>query len=291
MKLSPSHLLVTAILALLFSCDKVSNPVQNPDQFVDTTSYVRKVLLEDYTGHYCGNCPNAAKVAENLDKQYGGKVIVVAVHAGWFAKLYPPDYVTSYTTTAGNDWDGTSGFGISMVGNPNGMVNRKNYNDNGLIQKETKWPTTVSLALADTYILGLEPSLNYNASTRILNTTVKAKFKSDAGYPNSVKLSVILLEDSIIGDQKDYTKSPDHVSDYVFMHVLRGAINGSWGTDLKTGPIKAGDSVSVSFNNFAIDPKFKEKHLTVVAFAYDANSREVLQVEKAKLIKSQSGGD
>lgn len=285
MRISSLHLIATAALGLLFSCDKVSNPVQNPDQSVDTTIYVRKVLLEDYTGHYCGNCPNAARVAENLDKQYEGKVVVVAVHAGWFAKLYPPDYVTSYTTVAGNDWDGSSGFGISAVGNPNGMVNRKNYNGNGLIQKETKWPTTVSLALADTYILGLEPSLSYNSSTRILNTTVKAKFKSDAGYPNTVKLSVILLEDSIIGDQKDYTKSPDHISNYVFMHLLRGAINGSWGTDLKTGPVQAGDSAIVSFNNFAIDPSYKEKNLSVVVFAYDALNREVLQVEKAKLIK------
>lgn len=291
MKFSSLHLITAAMLGVLFSCDKVSNPIQNPDQSVDTTTYVRKVLLEDYTGHYCGNCPNAAKVAENLDKQYGGKVIVVAVHAGWFAKLFPPDYVTSYTTAAGNDWDGSSGFGISAVGNPNGMVNRKDYNGNGLIQKETKWPTTVSLALSDTYILGLKLDLNYNSSSRILNTTVKANFKNDASYPNSVKINVILLEDSIIGDQKDYTKSPDHVTDYVFMHMLRGAINGSWGTELKAGPVKAADSANVSFNNFSIDPKFNEKHLTVVAFAYDAISREVLQVEKAKLIKSQTGGD
>lgn len=286
MKLKIKTLIGAILLGMLFSCDKVTNPIENPSLINDTTTYVRKALLEDYTGHYCGNCPNAARVAENIDKQYEGKVVVVAVHAGWFAKLYPPDYITSYTTTAGNDWDGTSGFGISMVGNPNGMVNRKNYNDNGLIQKETKWSTTVSLALADTYILGLEPSLNYNASTRILNTTVKAKFKSDAGYPNSVKLCVILLEDSIIGDQKDYTKSPDHVSDYVFMHMLRGSINGSWGTDLKTGPVQAGDSAIVSFNNFSIDPSFKEKNLSIVVFAYDALNREVLQVEKTKLIKA-----
>ncbi|MCU0361455.1 MAG: Omp28 family outer membrane lipoprotein [Bacteroidia bacterium] len=286
MKAHRINIILTCIAGLWLntSCDKINTPIQSPQTPSDTNVFVRKVLLEDYTGHTCGNCPNAAKVAESLSEQYGENLVVLAVHAGFFAKVKLPNYPASYTTTAGNDWDATSGFGVSNVGNPNGMVNRKNYENNGLIQKETKWPTTVALAINDTYILGLKLKLNYNASTRTLNTNVKANFK--IGYSNNVKVNLVLTEDSIIGDQTDYTKSPDHIPDYVFMHVLRGAINGSWGTDLKNAPINASDSVSVDFNNFVIDSKFKDKQLTVVAFAYDALTKEVLQVEKMKLLSN-----
>lgn len=265
------------------SCDKVEYPAESVKTDKDSTNgqvYVRKVLLEDYTGHKCGNCPAAAIVAENLYEQYKGKVVTVAVHAGFFAKT-SQTHPASYTTTAGNDWDGSTGFAVSAVGNPNGMVNRKNYNGNGLIQKETKWPTTVSLALSDTYILGLTIKPSYNESTRMLSTDVSAKFKT--AYPNNVKLNLIIIEDSIIGPQTDYSKNPDYVPNYVFMHMLRESINGSWGTDLKVTPIAAKDSVKVSFNSFPIKSTFNDKQLYLVAFAYDATNKEVLQVEKVKM--------
>ncbi|HQQ94858.1 MAG TPA: Omp28-related outer membrane protein [Bacteroidia bacterium] len=276
--------LVTGLFILgvfMTACDKISNPIQNASNSVDTATYVRKVLLEDYTGHFCGNCPPAAEVASQLVESNHGKVIAIAVHAGFYAKLYPPDYVTSFTTAVGNDWDGTQGFNVSGIGNPNGMVNRKSYGGSGVVQKETKWPTSVSLALQDQYVLGLTISKTYNASSRILNSTVKAKFK--IAYSNNVKLNLVLVEDSIISEQKDYRKNPDLVTNYLFMHLLRAGINGSWGSTLKDAPIAAKDSVSLDFNNFAVDSKFNDNHLYLVAFAYDASTKEILQAEKLKI--------
>lgn len=275
----------TIIIILLLgfiSCEKVDLPYEAIRPSTDTVKKVeiRRTLLEDYTGHQCGNCPAAALVAESIYKQYKGKVVVVAVHAGFFTKTNAK-YPTSYTTTVGNDWDGASGFNVSAVGNPNGMVNRKNYEGNGLIQKESKWPTTVALAQNDPYILGLEINKNYNAASRVLNATVKAKFK--AAYPNGVKLSVVLTEDSIVGPQTDYTKNPDLVANYIFMHVLRDALNGSWGTTLKDAPVSPKDSVSLTLPNFTINTKFKDNNVHIVAFAYDALTREVLQVETVSL--------
>lgn len=274
---------LTLISLIFLSCEKVDYPYESniPAQdSTDASKYVRKILLEDYTGHTCGNCPAAALVAENLYNQYKGKVVTIAVHAGFFTKTNSK-YPTSYTTTAGNDWDGASGFGVSAVGNPNGMVNRKNYENNGLIQKESKWPTTVSLASKDSYILGLAIKPAYNEASRMLSTNVTARFRSS--YPNNVKLSLVITEDSIIGPQTDYTKNPDLVPNYVFMHMLRDAVNGSWGSDLKKAPVTARDSVSLDFPNFQIKTKFNDKHLYLVAFAFDELTREVLQVEKVKM--------
>ena len=62
---------------LLVSCDKIETPNQKPPAVYNcispltqivktntTTSNFRKVLLEDYTGHTCPNCPRAAESAE-----------------------------------------------------------------------------------------------------------------------------------------------------------------------------------------------------------------------------------
>jgi thiol-disulfide isomerase/thioredoxin len=273
-----SILLLSAFLiAALVSCDKVKHPAQTSG--VKTNS--RKILLEDYTGHQCGNCPNAARVAAQLESKYGDKLVVIAVHAGFFTKLNAP-FVTSYTCQAGNDWDATSGgFGISAVGNPNGMINRKNYANNGIIQKETNWSTTASLAADDMEYCDLYLTTTYDAVNRKINTSVKSKFKRS--YPNNTKLCVVLTEDSIIGPQKDYTQTPDVVDNYVFMGMLRGSINGSWGDNLKAAPIKYNDSVLVSYPNFPLNPAFKDKNVNVIAFVYDAVTREVLQVEKVKI--------
>ncbi|MCW3078130.1 MAG: omp28 [Bacteroidetes bacterium] len=262
------------------SCDKVNNPIQSEQIIVSN----RKVLLEDYTGHQCGNCPNAARTAEQLSAQYGANLVVIAVHAGFFTKLNAPDFVTSYTCQVGNDWDAASGgFGISSAGNPNGMVNRKD-NGSGLIQKETKWGSSIAKALQAPDLCDMWLTLNYNTISNTLNTTVKTKFKKT--YGSNTKLSVVLTEDSIIGPQKDYTQNPDVITNYVFMHMLREGINGSWGDPLKYAPIKYADSVTLSYNNFQVNAvKYKPNNLYVVAFVYDATTKEILEVEKAKVIK------
>jgi thiol-disulfide isomerase/thioredoxin len=278
-------LAIIATFILIASCDKVKAPiVSNNTPTNPNSKEVRKVLIEDYTGQKCGNCPPAAATAEQLAKQYQGKVIVIAVHAGDFAKTQGSIFPTSYTTQAGNDWDGTSGFAISSgAGNPNGMVNRKDYQGNGLIQGPSKWSTTTSLALSDTYILSLSLTPNYDLASRILNTTVKAKFKSS--YANNTKITLVITEDSIVGPQKDYSlaPNPDIVPNYEFNHMLRGDINGSWGTALKNTPILANDSVIVSFNNFTINSAYNDKHIYLVGFVSDAATKEILQVEQVKI--------
>src|SRR5687768_4725486 len=74
----------------LSSCDKVKDPYSTTlDGGGDTTATVvkvRKVLLEEYTGHRCGNCPPAAVTAQTLKSTYGERLVVMTVHAGFFAE-------------------------------------------------------------------------------------------------------------------------------------------------------------------------------------------------------------
>ncbi len=274
-------------IASLSSCDKITEPRVKQtqvvgSQFVTKTNasvaHFKKVLLEDYTGHTCGNCPAAADVAHQLAAKYGDSLVVLAVHAGFFSKVKLPEYPASYTTTAGNDWDATF---IGNAGNPNGMTNRKNYAGNGVVNKETKWPTTVSLALKDPMVVRINLETKYDTVVRSLSTNINAKFLSS--YSNGTKLSAVLMEDGIIGAQTDYRVSPDLVEEYEFEHMLRKSLNDSWGVVLKDAPIAANDSVLVSYPNVGLEATFNDKKISLVVFVYDATTKEVLQVEQLKI--------
>lgn len=291
MKTIISAILISFIAIGIYSCDKVKNPTIVTAGAVGSTfdtitnagrTDFKKVLLEDYTGHKCGNCPAAAIVAANLHNQYKDTLVVVAVHAGFFAKtntLYP----TSYTTTAGNDWDGASGFNISALGNPNGMVDRKIHSGFALVHKETNWPATVAIAKKNEFIVKVELKSMYDKVARALNVETKLTFLK--AYANNVKLNLILTEDSIIGPQTDYSQNPDHVHHYHFEHMLRGALNGSFGEVAKTAPINALSSATINTANFAVESKFNDRQLSLVAIVFDETTREVLQVEKVKIRK------
>lgn len=280
---------IFGLCVCLSACDKIDYPIEKKNEvegsvFIEKNnlsySNSKKVLLEDYTGHTCGNCPPAAEIAEQLSTTYGSSVVVLAVHAGFFARVKLPDYPVTYTSTAGNDWDGNSGFGVSAVGNPNGMVNRKDFGG-GRIQKESTWSSLVNNALKTAFILKLDMFTAYDSTVRALNTRIKATFKT--AYPNPTKLCLVIYEDHIVGAQTDYRKSPDLVPQYEFNHVLRGSINGSWGIDLTTKASVSGDTLSVSANNFNLKSEFKDRNIVVAVIAYDALTREVLQVDKLKI--------
>lgn len=70
--------------AALSSCDNVAED----DRFIKLPPIEadRAVLIEDFTGQNCLNCPNAHEVIEDLQKQYGeDKVIAVSIHGGGMA--------------------------------------------------------------------------------------------------------------------------------------------------------------------------------------------------------------
>lgn len=280
-----------SLLAIGFiACDKVKDPLIKKQVAVGSTfdtvtnaavANYKKILLEDYTGHRCGNCPAAAVLATTLHDRYKDTLVVIAVHAGYFAKTNP-QFPTSYTTTVGNDWDGTGGFNVSSIGNPNGMVNRKVYPGFTLVHKDT-WETTVGIAKNDPMIVKIDLKSMYDKTARALNVETKLTFV--ATYTNNVKLSLVLTEDGIVGDQLDYSKNPDHVEDYDFEHMLRDAVNGSWGETVKTAPIAPLSTVTKLNSNFSVNSAFNDANLSLVAFAYDEVTKEVLQVEKIKIRK------
>ena len=73
------HVLLALVLIALTSCEVIPESEQLiPVQVTDTSAH-RHVLLE-FTGFRCVNCPAAAETAANLQRLYGDKLIVIALH-------------------------------------------------------------------------------------------------------------------------------------------------------------------------------------------------------------------
>src|SRR4051812_5513690 len=85
------------LILLIASCDKIEAPYREPVPVNDfcTTGIEdsiphKKVLVEDYTGHLCGNCPAAGiYLNDTLKSVYNHCLVIISVHAGFFAGTCP----------------------------------------------------------------------------------------------------------------------------------------------------------------------------------------------------------
>ena len=292
------RLLITFLAFAIASCDKVDGPYKEPKIVVppDTTNInpsptdtsvifdtYRKVLVEDYTGHQCGNCPEAAKKLEEIITVYGKKVVPLAIHAGFFSETAPVKYTRNFKTPIGNAIDAY--FGISNAGNPNGMINRKGWLTTSHIINLNAWEGKVSNYSNESpdALIGIKNS--YDNTTKNIVTKVYTKFKNS--LVGNFKLCVFLTEDSIIGPQKDYSLTPDYNNNYIFEHVLRASFvaDNPWGEDIAVNPTASETQIFRKTYSMNLAGKlFDLSHpCTVVAFVYNDVSKEVIQASMQKI--------
>lgn len=290
MKTSTLSATIIALAISLTGCDfvKNANPPASPVTPGTTGSTIvyRNVLVEDYTGHKCGNCPAAANQLKSLHTQYPGKVIPMAVHAGFFAKT-DATYPVDYRTPDGDAYD--LQFGNGAAGNPNGLVNRAGYGTSSFIRQWSAWSSEVAYQLTLPAVFNIKITNTYNSGSNQLNTDVCVK--SLIANTGTYKLVVLLTEDSLVSEQLDYSKPSGQqlISNYEFNHVLRGAINSTWGESIFASGAAANDSVVKSYSNYTISGAFKARKCHVVAYVYDAAASsptyyQVLEANEEKVI-------
>jgi hypothetical protein len=295
---------VVFFVILIFSaCDfitKVYEPQPPPPPATDST---RKILLEDYTGHYCNNCPFAAMEADTIQKKYPDRVIVMGVHVSKeFAGPHKNDeFKADFRTPAGNSYDEISNFNMSGGGLPKGMINRKKYKPNSLehILLYGSWDEAVynEINTSPNAIVQLNIENEYDASSRKLNVTIKSTFFYDTIKSNAYSLVVCIIESGIINPQ---LKGPKHILDYVHNHVLRDNINCTWGKELvaKGKIVKSKEltkNYSYTFPTAYPSPIVSDfewsqtacvvENCHIVAYIYNNDSKEVVQVSEEKVIQ------
>lgn len=306
---------VVVLFFVIFNsaCDKIDNPVRPIYGDLDTSLYpgpgfyvfpeydqnfpsdVENILIEDYTGHRCGNCPEAAIIAHDLKEANPGRVFVASVHAspgsGFQEVSVPgdaeyPEYSHDFRTDAGNDYvEDINGF----IGNPQGMVNRKlSEIDNDNWEFKAAWPTVVNeIITANSPLqMNLQVKTNYYTETRGLFIHVQSKTLSD--IDGRYTMVVSLIQDELIAWQKDYSLpvAEQNVEDYHHKDILLGSINGSYGTELFDGSSSAGEVFendysyqipeNIEYNTNAVAGE--ECGLSIIAYLMNRDTYEIIQV-------------
>lgn len=273
-------LVVGFIFSILFSCDEIEDPfIEMVGECGDASLPVpiKQILIEEFTGHQCGNCPRGDEMMHTLKELYCDHIIPVSIHAGAFAELYR-DYTYEYRTEDGNAIE--EYFGGTANGVPGAMLNRTKFNDTYAQAEVSSW-----LNYADS-LIKLEPVIDILIDTRVNNETRDINIDIDIVFIKStaddLMLSLYFVEDSIFSLQKNYDADPVDVENYAHNHVLRDAINGVWGDQILTGNISSGDVVSKSYS-YKVNSNWLIKNSSIIAFVYQSNSKEILQASQTYL--------
>lgn len=208
--------MVLATMLLLAPAVSAQNVSQQPTKV--------NVMLEDFTGFNCGNCPDGHKIASRMQLAQPNRVYTVAVHAGAYAKPSANDQPNFLTDegTAINDY-----FGINSY--PSGMVNRKNFDMLGQIISRSNWTSCARELCQQTADVNIWVNSTYDKDTKKISTDVELYYVNGIEAGTSA-LCVSLLQNGILGPQAGGNMEDE----YVHNHVLRAMFTPVWGDTIQT---------------------------------------------------------
>ena len=258
------YILPAIFLLTLCACDEIDEQ----DRYVQVpiTFGTKNVLIEDFTGQRCINCPLATNTISELQNTYGhDRVIPVAIHGGDLTLAAP----TGLANAIGNTY--TAERGVSSK--PKGEVDRT-----GQLLDQEKWGTTVleRIAMTAHVKLGVE-NIAFDADTRELSFNVNAA--ADLTGAQGM-LQVWLTESHIHTYQKtpDPNRFPQYPAsgkdhNYEHNHVLRACVSAKDGDALS---LVAGGSDTRAYK-YILESDWVADNMSVVVIAYNA-AQGVLQV-------------
>jgi len=280
MKIFKNSILFSLIALFLWQCDTIDGKfIEDNNSLCGDASLpvpIKKVILEDYTGFRCGNCPRAAEKIEELSPVYCDHIIPVSIHVGYFATPSGSTYTSDYRTpegTAYNDY-----FGSESAGLPVGMVNRTEFNGKKLLAHDD-WSAAI---LAQ---INQAPKLDIIINPEYLPDDSSFNLKIETGFLKTISqklmLNIWLVEDSIIDWQKDYDAKPQDIEGYIHNHLFRESLTDIWGSEL-SGNTTQNSFINSDFSG-KLNNKYKPNEIYIVAFVAVKESREILQASMKKL--------
>lgn len=262
-------------ISVLTSCDFVKEDeryILGPEVKAE-----RAVLLEDFTGQYCVNCPEAHEVIKQLETQFGkDKVIAVSIHCGDFGI---PVSVTNFSTGAvglmteeGNAI--MSAYGINSF--PMGVI------DNGNPEIYDLWPTSVRNELQKPSHVDIDLHAKFEpdeSKTEGITGTIKITANVLSGEDSDANIQFWITEDEIVSFQKTLDSTIyDYVHDNVFRAQVFPGVNGQ---SIKLQARETMKFTGSIVSKWTDKERWEVKNLSVVAFVSDKSG--VLQAKRVKV--------
>ncbi|MDI9318900.1 MAG: Omp28-related outer membrane protein [Phycisphaerales bacterium] len=283
---------VLASILALQSCEEKDVVIDGFKNYVDTTyvttpevAQARNVLIEEFTGASCTNCPAGHDVVSSIISSNPGKIVAVAYHTFNAGEIFKPvnkpngeksafDFRDSAATLMSSSIFG----GLTSI--PTAGIDRIPVGSTLQIGRN-QWSSTVSSRLSVAAPANMYIKSTYNSSTNLVSLNVKIAYTSAVAKKNALTLGVI--ESNII-DAQEYTDSVD--MHYVHNHIFRKCLTPYYGNAILDN-ISTKQPGRVYEYNYQFTPSstWKLENCSIVGFlsTNESSDKEVLQAIEVKL--------
>lgn len=271
MNFKQNIILLFSALLFLVSCEEIGPEIRLKDpeiniELIDTTYLVstlpnpqlKNVLIEDFTGVRCVNCPKGHEQIELLQGEYPGRIVPVAMHSNFLADPYHDDQ--DLRSDAAQSLDQRLGPSIAK---PTGAINRVELAGEMLLFIN-QWAQACENEINKSSPLNIELS---NQADNTDEVFVKVKLIFLENVEEALSISVFLLESDIEVTQL----TPDgEVEDYIHNHVLRKTLTPFNGQNLGQDVFEPGRVLEKEFELKEFDPVWNQENFEIVAFVHQA---------------------
>jgi hypothetical protein len=262
-------LLITLMLGGCYEEQRVIQP------FVPTGN--RVVLIEEFTGKGCTNCPKGSRELENLLTQFPNNLIAVSLHAGFFAN--PQFFPLGIYDLRTEEGEFLIEYLSQPLGYPSGVVNRTPVNGDMQISLN-QWASAITSEIQTPPAIDISVERTYDAQSRQLTVTVSGIGKE--ALSGEIRISIMLTESGIIDAQDDF-EAGGVVDDYEHKHVLRDMMTPVTGAPILSS-ITTGQTFSETYTK-TLDAGWDTDKMEIIAFVSLINGSDfpVLQAASVHL--------
>ena len=242
----------------------------------------RVILLEEFTGTSCSNCPQGADVVADLLSLYPNNLVVVGLHSNFLGAPAKPDALDLRTKEA-NDIESFLG---SWISKPEAAFNRKKFDGENNIRVSglpDRWNNFMQQELQTFARVGLDIEANYNDETRTVDFRVIATAREN--MTGDFRINVMITESEIIAPQKSTTTT---IEKYKHKFALRSAITdiegNTWFNSLNDGLQRERD-FSFTLPDEEEMGWWVPENCHIVAYITDGSTKEVLQAAQVDVVE------
>jgi len=276
-------------LSFFSSCKEVGPDINlhgNANSVSDTTylespvatAAAKNVLIEEFTGVQCPNCPAGHAVVDGIEAQYPGRIAAIALHPNnSLGRPFPfslQNLITASSTSL-------LAYLADPSSEPCAGVDRQLFQGQTYILTDrNSWPGFVQSEIVLTPQVNIILSDQFNAATSQLNVIAEVHYTQNVSQPNNI--TIALTEDSIVTAQLN-----GFVIDTFYTHnnVLRNILTSTEGDNVAYNSgvtLVAGRVVRLVYQT-TLNSLWKPQNMHIVAFVHEHASSQV--VYQASIIK------
>jgi hypothetical protein len=244
------------------------NPISVNAVINDGVNFKHRILYEDFTGTWCGNCTRAGARAKNLKLQTDDGFVFIGIHG--------PSGQDPWSNAVSAEVEQFKNVTGVDLGWPTMFINRNTMWD------DTENYTDMSMPLAQLKAFSkIGIKIGSLVSGNTLNIDTRISFAQNF---SGLKMAAFIVEDELVGKQKNYVPAlgPSIIYDYVHHNVLRDKLTATVaGENIPDSQTGISNEYSRSFQ-YAVPSGYNRDHLKIIVMIMDSNGT-VLNVREEKI--------